>query len=232
MNGKLLAKKSVNFLTAIGGSVSAVSLYFAFEGWEHLAWILMGIGVVVDALDGSLVRILGLESEAPRYDGARLDEYADLITFVIGPVGFAWASGMLPFTWLGVGTGMIVIAVSCLQFSRVDNKTETAFWGWPSFWNIAYFYAWAAELSPTVVIAGSLALSVGVFVPVPFVYPSKLPKLRKTTTIFGIAWGVLLFAYLIEPDIDKTWLAISLVFPAYYLILSALMHDQLKQKGE
>ncbi|MFB6351200.1 MAG: phosphatidylcholine/phosphatidylserine synthase [Bradymonadaceae bacterium] len=228
MDGKLLLKKSVNFMTALGGSVSAVSLYFAFQNWEHLAWILMMSGVVVDALDGSLVRILGLKSQAPRYDGARLDEYADLITFVIAPVGFVWATGMLPFTWLGIGTGMIVIAVSCLQFSREDNKTESAFWGWPSFWNVAYFYAWAAELDPTWVIAGSLVLSAGVFVPVPFVYPSKLPKLRRTTMAFGGLWGVLLFAYLIDPDIDKTWLAVSLIFPVYYLVLSGLLHEQLK----
>lgn len=231
MDGKLLLKKSVNFLTAIGGSVSAVSLYFAFQNWEHLAWILMGIGVVIDALDGSLVRILDLGGKAPRYDGARLDEYADLITFVIAPVGFVWATGMLPFTWLGVGTGMIVIAVSCLQFSREDNKTESAFWGWPSFWNVAYFYAWAAELDPAWVIGGSLALSIGVFVPVPFAYPSKLPRLRKTTMAFGALWGVLLFAYLIEPEIDKTWLAVSLIFPVYYLVLSGLMHEQLKREA-
>jgi phosphatidylcholine synthase len=228
MDGKILLKKSVNWLTALGGSISAVSLYFAFQGWEHLAWILMGIGVVIDALDGSVVRILGLETTAPRYDGDRLDEYADLITFVIAPVGFVWATGMLPFEWYGVATGMIVIAVSSLQFSREDNKTANAFWGWPSFWNIAYFYAWAANLEPIWVIVGSLVLSAAVFAPIPFAYPSKLPKLRKTTSGFGVAWGALLFAYLIWPEISKIWLAVSLIFPAYYLILSAVMHEELK----
>ncbi len=228
MNRKALLKKSVNWMTALGGSISAVSLYFAFQGWEHLAWVLMGVGVVIDAADGSVVRLLGLEAIAPRYDGARLDEYADLITYVIAPVGFVWASGMLPFDWLGVATGMVVIAVSCLQFSREDNKTDSAFWGWPSFWNIAYFYAWAADLEPTWVVAGSLALSVGVFLPIPFAYPSKLPKLRKTTMGLGVAWGVLLFVYLLWPEISDLWLAVSLLFPVYYLGLSAVMHDELK----
>ena len=228
MDGKTLLKRSVNAMTAFGGSISAVSLYFAFEGWEQVAWVLMGIGVVIDALDGTAVRLLDLGGALPRYDGARLDEFADLITYVVAPVGFVWATGMLPFNGLGIATGIIVITVSTLQFSRTDNKTENAFWGWPSYWNIAYFYAWAADLSAVWVIAGSLILSVGVFLPIPFLYPSKMPKLRKTTFAFGILWGGVIFAYLLYPKMSDFWLAASLVFPAYYLALSAAMYDTLK----
>lgn len=228
MNKKLIMKKAVNALTAFGGSVSAVSLYFAFQGWEHLAWILMGIGVVVDAADGSIVRLLGLADSVPRYDGARLDEYADLITYVIAPVGFAWASEMLPFDWLGVATGMTVIAVSCLQFSRVDNKTDYAFWGWPSYWNISFFYAWAVELPSIWVIVGHLILSVGVFVPIPFAYPSKLPKFRRITTVLGVVWGIVLLVYVVYPWANDLWLYLSLLYPAYYLLLSAVMYEDLQ----
>lgn len=225
---KETAKRAVNAMTAIGGAISAVSLLFAFEGSPQIAWILMGVGVIIDSLDGPLVRIFGLEETIPRYDGARLDEYADLITYVVAPVGFAWATDLLPFTALGVGTGMVVIAVSCLQFSREDNKTESAFWGWPSYWNVAYFYAWAIELSAGWVVAGTLILSVGVFVPIPFAYPSRLPKLKKTTWFLGAIWGVVIFAYVINPDLRDLWLGLSALFPLYYLVLSAVMHEELK----
>jgi phosphatidylcholine synthase len=228
MDRDILYKRGVNAVTAVGGAISAASLYFAFEGRAQFAWALMGLGIVIDAVDGTLVRLLDLSKTLPRYDGERLDEYADLITFVIAPVGFAWAQELLPFSWLGIGTGMVVIAVSTLQFSRQDNKTENAFWGWPSFWNIAYFYAWAAEISSPWVIGLSLVLSVGVFVPIPFAYPSRLPKLRKTTIALGVVWGVFLFAYLIAPDLDRFWLYVSLAYPVYYFGLSAVMHDDLK----
>ena len=228
MDGKTLLKHFVNFITTLGGAVSAVSLYFAFEGWEQMALILMGVGLLVDSLDGTIVRSFALGEALPRYDGDRLDEYADLITYVIAPVGFAWATELLPFDWLGVSAGMLVVAVSCLQFSRVDNKTDYAFWGWPSYWNIAYFYAWAAEVDPIWVVAGSLLLSIGVFVPVPFAYPSKLPKLRKTTMGLGILWGAFLFIYLILGTLGKVWLAASLAFPVYYFSLSVYLYEDLK----
>lgn len=228
MEQKVLYKRGINAITAVGGATSASSLYFAFEGHAQIAWILMGLGIVIDALDGTLVRVFDLGETLPRYDGDRLDEYADLITFVIAPVGFAWADGMLPFDWMGIGTGMIVIAVSTLQFARQDNKTEHAFWGWPSFWNIAYLYAWGAEIASIWVIVLSLALSVAVFVPVPFAYPSRLPKLRKTTVALGVVWGAVLFAYVIAPELDVTWLYLSLAYPVYYFGLSAVMHEELK----
>lgn len=228
MDRENLYKRGVNAVTAVGGAISAASLYFAFEGQPRLAWVLMGLGIVIDALDGTLVRLLDLSETLPRYDGERLDEYADLITFVIAPVGFAWAEGLLPFSWLGIGTGMVVIAVSTLQFSRQDNKTENAFWGWPSFWNIAYFYAWAAEIGSMWVVGLSLVLSVAVFVPVPFAYPSRLPKLRKTTIALGVVWGGFLFAYIIAPDLDDVWLYVSLAYPVYYFGLSAVLHEDLK----
>jgi phosphatidylcholine synthase len=227
MDSKTLIKRMVNVFTAIGGAVSAVSLYFAFEGWERMALVLMGIGLIVDAIDGTIVRSLDLSDALPRYDGAQLDEFADLISYVIAPVGFAWATELLPFTWLGMTTGVTVIAVSCLQFSRSDNKTEHAFWGWPSYWNIAYFYAWAAGVHVYWVIGGSLALCVAVFLPIPFAYPSHLPKLRKTTWALGLLWGAVLFAYLLVPQLDKIWLAASLAFPVYYFGLSVFLYDEL-----
>jgi len=228
MDRKILYKRGVNAVTATGGAISASSIYFAFEGHAQAAWVLMGLGIVIDALDGTLVRLLDLGETLPRYDGDRLDEYADLITFVLAPVGFAWAEGLLPFDWTGIGTGMVVVAVSTLQFAREDNKTEHAFWGWPSFWNIAYLYAWGADIPPVWVIALSLVLSAGVFVPVPFAYPSRLPKLRKTTTALGVLWGGVLFAYVVAPELDETLLYLSLAYPLYYFSLSAILYEDLK----
>lgn len=241
MQRKALIKRGINTLTAIGAGLATVAILFAFQGWDRGAWLLLGAGLIIDSIDGSLVRHFDLGETLPRYDGARLDEYADLIIYVVGPVGFAWSSGLLlstepPLTtplawldWLGVATGVCVCAVSCLQFSRTDNKTDDAFWGFPSFWNVLYFYSWALDAHPLSVIVSSLVLSVGVFAPIPFVYPSKLSKLKGVTWALAIAWLGLLTVYLVEPGLlSTTWLYVSMLFPAYYLVLSFLLYEELQ----
>lgn len=226
-----LLKFGINGLTAAGGGVSVLSIALAFHGRPRIALVLMGVATVVDAIDGSLVRMLDLQETATRYDGERLDEYADLMTFVIAPVTFAWATDVLPFDVWGVLAGLVVVAVSFLQFSRSDNKTENAFWGWPSYWNILYFYGWGAELSSPWMIGITLALSAAVFAPIPFIYPSKLDTLKWLTWIGGFLWLGLLIAWLLVPSMSDQWLWISLVYPAYYLGLSFALYPRLKQEA-
>ena len=231
MRRKALLKLGINGLTAAGGGLSVLAIALAFYEQPRAALVLMGVATVIDAIDGSLVRILGLEETAVRYDGERLDEYADLMTFVIAPVTFAWATDVLPFDPWGIGAGMVVIGVSFLQFSRTDNKTENAFWGWPSYWNILYFYGWGAELTAPWMIGISLALSAAVFAPVPFIYPSKLDTLKRLTLTGGFLWLGLLIAWLLIPSMGDHWLWISLVYPAYYLGLSFALYPRLKKEA-
>ena len=222
-----LLKRLVNVFTVSGAAVSTAAVLFTFKGYHQVAWLLLGAGLIIDALDGSVVRLFGLDNTLPRYDGEKLDEFADLFTFVVGPLCVAWATGMLPFDWVGISTGMIVCAASVLQFSRTNNKTDNAFWGFPSFWNIVYFYAWALNLSSGVIVGLSLMLSVLVFAPIPFAYPSRLPALKRTTWVLGGVWLLVLSLYLIEPEMGHYWLWGSLLFPVYYLGLSIWMYDRL-----
>ncbi|MFB6262872.1 MAG: CDP-alcohol phosphatidyltransferase family protein, partial [Bradymonadaceae bacterium] len=126
MDRKNTFKRAVNLVTVLGGGMSAGALFFVFAGEAYLrtAWLCLGIGLLIDSIDGTVVRVLGLDQSLPRYDGERLDEYADLVTYVVAPVGFAWGADLLPADWFGFVTGVVLCAASMLQFSRTDNKTE------------------------------------------------------------------------------------------------------------
>ncbi len=241
MQRKVFLKRGVNTLSAIGAGLATMSILLAFEGHRAQAWLLLGIGLIIDSIDGSLVRYFDLGGALPRYDGERLDEYADLIIYVVGPVGFAWAADLLltegalttPLNMLGLATGVVVCAVSCLQFSRTDNKTDEAFWGFPSFWNVLYFYSWALDADPLSVIIFSLVLCVGVFAPIPFIYPSKLSTLKELTWGLAAVWLGILALYLVRPGwLSSIWLYISMLFPAYYLALSFYLYDELQPDSE
>ena len=81
---------------------------------------------------------------------------------------------------------------SAIGFARVDAKTEDDFFlGFPSYWNILAIYLWLFEVGPvasTVWIAG---LSIAVFVPLKYLYPSKLEprSLRRALAVGRSASG-------------------------------------------
>ena len=69
------------------------------------------------------------------------------------------------------------------------------------------------------------ALSVLVFVPIGYVYPSRTPFLRPLTLALGTLWGgalVVALRQLPHPSPALVWS--SLAFPAYYFALSLHIH--------
>ena len=70
-----------------------------------------------------------------------------------------------------------------------------------------------------------LALAALVFVPIRYVYPSRTPTLRTLTLALGAIWAVLMLAMLWEfPAVSRATFWASLVFPAYYTVLSLVLN--------
>ena len=63
----------------------------------------------------------------------------------------------------------------------------------------------------------------------PFVYPSKLPILKKTTMVTGFVWLGVMIAYVVAPKLGEMWLLISFAYPIYYFTLSFVMYPRLKR---
>lgn len=226
--GPRTLKVVINLLTGVGAGLSVVSIPFALNGGIRVAWTLMGLALVIDWVDGSLVRFFELDPRLTSYDGVRLDEYADLMTYVIAPLMVALASGQLPMNLPGYSVVVFVSVVSVLQFAREDTKTTRAFWGWPCYWNFVYFYGWGLELAfPTM---GTLSLFFGLatLAPVPYPYPSMFPVQKIVLTVFGVFWGVLVAIFVAVPELPKFYLLLSLVFPLYYLLLPVFYYEELQ----
>lgn len=228
-------KFGINLLTATGAGISTVSIVVAFRGSVRDAWILLGVAMLIDWIDGSLVRYYRLGSALTEYDGRELDAFADYVSYVVGPVCVAWAAGVLPETTIGLITGLFVCGLSALQFAREDSKTDRAFFGWPSYWNFLYFYAWGlglAQINSTWMIAISGVFALATLVPIPFPYPSMFPVQRLILIGLGSIWGIIAFGFLLFPSMPRVYLALSLLFPLYYLVLPLVYYDELVEDGE
>ncbi len=78
-----------------------------------------------------------------------------------------------------------------------------------------------ASIALTLNVALILLLSVLVFVPIKFPYPTKTKPLRPLTLACGGIWGVMMLVLLFTLPSPPMWIAWgSLVFVAYYLGLT------------
>ena len=211
----------VHFYTATGAVLAFLATLATFQDRFRAAFILLIASTVVDATDGLLARRARVKETTPNFDGARLDDIVDYLTFVFVPMLIILKGGHLPGDW-GLAVCTAVLLSSAYGFSSLDAKTDDYFFtGFPSYWNIVALYIHAANTPPTFNAALLVVLVVLVFVRIGWIYPSRTPVLLGLTNGLGAIWAIMMLAitYLL-PDVPR-WLVIaSLFFPVYYIVLS------------
>jgi phosphatidylcholine synthase len=214
---------AVHLLTASGAVIALWGVAAAADGRIRGAFLAMLAATAIDAVDGWFARRLDVSRRVAHIDGARLDDLVDYITFVFLPAFVLLELDLAPAGWGWILAAAILLS-SALGFARTDAKTEDAFTGFPSYWNIAVFYLAAGGLPRAANAMVVLVLALLVFVPIGYVYPTKTAVLRRTTLTLATVWGIaLLWLTLRYPDVPRGWLTATLAFPAYYFVLSFVL---------
>ena len=228
--GGLIAAWLVHLYTASGLLLAFLAARDIFQYRFRNAFVWLAIAVAVDATDGVLARRAQVSKRIPWFNGADLDNIVDYLTYVFVPALFVWRSLIVPSAWVEVVCAAMLLS-SAYGFSRADAKTDDHFFtGFPSYWNIVCFYlllgGWTAELNGVIL----LALAALVFVPIRYVYPSRTPTLRTLTVAMGTVWALLSLLMLWRmPGVPRPLFWLSLVFPAYYLVLSLVLDLRRRQ---
>jgi phosphatidylcholine synthase len=211
--------------TATGAVIALLATGVTFAHNFRAAFIYLVIATVVDATDGVLARALRVKERLPGFDGARLDDIVDYLTYVFIPVLIVWQAELVPVAF-PVCAAMLLS--SAYGFAQADAKVKSGdhfFTGFPSYWNIVVIYLFILGLPPMVNAVVLLVLALLVFVPVRYIYPSRTATLKVPTLVLGSLWAAL-FTWMIWrlPAVDGPWATISLVFPVYYIALSLWLH--------
>ena len=217
----------VHLYTASGALFAFLSINLVVQNRYRGAFFWLGMAIIVDASDGVLARKLDVSSRLPWFNGGRLDDIVDYLTYVFVPAFIVWHVPLVPAGW-GIVVPFAMLLSSVYGFSRDDAKTSDHFFtGFPSYWNIVVFYLYLAGWSQLSNAGLLLVLAMFVFVPIRYVYPSRMPVLRPLTIALGIIWGVLLILMLWRmPDVPSVIFWMSLIFPAYYLALSLVLNHR------
>lgn len=225
---RYLAAWGVHIFTASAACIGVFTLAKIYQHDYIFALWLMALTVFIDAVDGSLARLVGVKTILPKIDGALLDNIMDYLNYVITPCFFLFVKpDMLPADYSLIIISAITIT-SAYQFCQDDAKTPDHFFkGFPCYWNIAIFYMYIFNTSMTFNALLLSILCILIFVPVKYVYPSRLDYLTESKTlkvlmhccsiIYGISSACLLIYY---PDTNNIWLTLSLGYIIMYLCLS------------
>jgi phosphatidylcholine synthase len=220
--GARAAAAAVHLFTATGAVLALLMVHFSYEHEvQKVLWLFL-VAMIIDGTDGMLARRFKVKAVLPGFDGALLDNIVDYMTYALAPMALLWANGYLPDGVAGGVVASIPLLASTYQFCRTDAKTDDHFFlGFPSYWNIVAFYVVVWELSTVATTLLLLLLSVLVFVPIKYLYPSRTEKLWYVNMTLATLWLALWAAITASlPDAPGALVGLSLVYVVYYIVVS------------
>lgn len=225
-----LAGAAVHLYTASGSVLALLIVLAAFDG-DAVTALWLGLATLwIDGTDGMLARWLRVKETIPWFDGARMDDIVDYLTYVFAPIVLLWTTDRLPDGPAGWVLAALPLLASCYQFCRVDAKlvdggtADHFFLGFPSYWNVVAFYVIVLDVGRTGVAIALVVLTILVFVPVRYVYPSRTKLLRSLNLALAGTWLVTCAVILAQyPHPNPVVVALSIAYLGYYLGLSVYL---------
>ncbi len=217
-----LAAAGVHLFTALGAVCGLLAALAAFDGaWERMfAWL--GLALFIDGIDGSFARLTKVDERLPRFSGERLDLVVDYVTYVFVPALALLRAGFLEGP-AGLLLAAAILLSSLFHFSDLASKGDDySFIGFPAIWNIVAFYIFALSVPQWGTYAIVAACVVLTFVPMRWVHPLRVVRLRLATLAVTLLWGIAAVAAVWHGFPASLWSQVVLLGAAAYLIGLAL----------
>jgi phosphatidylcholine synthase len=209
---------AVHIFTACGAACALLALLAATdERWPRM-FLWLGVAVIIDGADGSFARRLRIAEVLPRWSGDALDLVVDVLGYVFVPAYALAASGLLP-AFLAVPLGILIVITGSLYFADRWMKTSDYYFrGFPAIWNVVAFYLFLLKLPPWFSATLVVALSALTFVPIHFLHPVRIARLRALTMAMVVLWAILALFAVFENLDPGPWTTGALCVLAVYFV--------------
>ena len=201
---------ALHLYTASGTVLALLAVIAVMDGDTVRAlWILL-VALVVDGTDGMLARRLRVKETIPTFDGARLDDIVDYITYAFVPMVLLWRGDYLPAGTLGHGHRRDPargLELPVLPHRREDRRPLLP--RLPELLERRRVLRGRARAPAAVTATILVACAVLVFVPVKYVYPSRTNAFRTLNLTLAGVWLVL-YAVILAGVPDPQPLAVGL----------------------
>ncbi len=213
-----LAAASVHLFTALGAVCGLMASLAVFDSaWERM-FIWLGVALVIDAIDGTFARMVRVDQRLPRFSGERLDLVIDYVTYVFVPALALVRGGFLDGTG-GLIVASLILVSSLYHFSDLASKGDDyTFIGFPAIWNVVALYLFALAPPAWFNYPALLVCVFFTFIPIHWVHPVRVEKLRIVTAIVTLAWSIAAIAAVAYGFPAPLWAQIVLIAEALYFI--------------
>ena len=184
-----IAAWAVHSFTASGAVLGFLAIISIFNNDIVGSFLWLGLALLVDGLDGTIARKIGVSDKAPNIDGSTLDNLIDYLNYVIIPSLIIYWFQMVPSGWnIIIPAG--IFAVSLYTFANINMKTKDYYFsGFPALWNIVVLYFYILNTNQYINLIVIIFLSILTFIPIKFVHPLRVKKLRNITVFCTIIWS-------------------------------------------
>ena len=189
VNKDKIAAWAVHGFTASGAVLGFLAIISIFNNDQTSSFLWLGLALLVDGLDGTIARKVGVSDKATNIDGSMLDNLVDYLNYVIIPSLMIYWFQMVPNGWeIIIPAG--IFAVSLYTFANINMKTEDYYFsGFPALWNIVVLYFYILNTNQYINLIVIIFLSILTFIPIKFVHPLRVKKLRNITIFCTIIWS-------------------------------------------
>jgi phosphatidylcholine synthase len=182
---------SVHLLTASGSFLAFLSLVAAAEKQWTAMFLWLGLALFVDGIDGPIARKLDVKEVLPTWSGELLDNIIDYVTYVLIPAFALYQSGFMG-EGLSFLSAAIIVVSSAIYYADTGMKTkENFFKGFPVVWNMVVFALFVIEPGEYVSFGVVVIAAILSFVPVNFLHPVRVQRLRPLNLGIFLAWCLL-----------------------------------------
>lgn len=222
INTDKIAAWAVHGFTASGAVLGFLAIISILNNDLVGAFLWLGLALLIDGIDGSLARKIGVLDKTPNIDGSTLDNVIDYLNYVIIPALMIYWFQMVPNGWeIILPAGMF--AVSLYTFANMNMKTNDYYFsGFPAVWNIVVLYFYILNTHPIINVIIILLLFIFTFIPIKFVHPLRVKKIRNLTIFCTVLWSATTLKLVTtNPDINLfaeqkivllIWIACSIYF--------------------
>ena len=189
INTDKIAAWAVHGFTASGAVLGFLAIISILNNDLVGAFLWLGLALLIDGIDGALARKIGVSDKTPNIDGSTLDNVIDYLNYVIIPALMIYWFQMVPNGWeIILPAGMF--AVSLYTFANMNMKTNDYYFsGFPAVWNIVVLYFYILNTHPIINVIIILLLFIFTFIPIKFVHPLRVKKIRNLTIFCTVLWS-------------------------------------------
>lgn len=213
----------VHIFTACGGACALLALLAAAGARWTQMFLWLGLALIIDGVDGTFARRLGVSELLPRWSGEVLDFIVDYATYVLVPA-YALAAGDVLPPLAAPALGIIVAVTGALYFADRQMKTADGYFrGFPALWNIVAFYLFLLRPPPWLGGVAVIALCAATFAPLYFLHPVRASRWRSLNLAMLVCWAVLALWALARNLGPPGWVAAALAVIAVYFVAVGLL---------